>query len=120
MRLIDAERFDVVCDKVPDGMDMDSYVAGQQKILNMIYEAPTAELSTFHVIDRKTGKEADCYDIALHEEWAKGLCYCDMEGFAIGGDGTLWLMDECGKMAYADGERFEVVWDDPEEETECD
>lgn len=42
-RLIDAERFDVVTDTIPKGMDMESYVAGQQSILNMIYDAPVVE-----------------------------------------------------------------------------
>jgi uncharacterized membrane protein YgcG len=65
---------------------------------------------TFTVIDTKTGKEADEYNIALHEDWAKGLCYCDMEGWAIENDGTLLLVDECGRFAYADRERFKVVW----------
>ena len=64
----------------------------------------------FTVIDHKTGKEADAYEIALHEEWAKGLCYCDMEGFAILEDGSLILCDECGKFVYCDTERFEVIW----------
>lgn len=31
---------------------------------------------TFTVIDTKTGKEAYTYNIALHEDWAKNLCYC--------------------------------------------
>jgi len=66
---------------------------------------------TFIVIDTKTGKEADEYNIALHEEWAKHLCYCDMEGWAIENDGTLLLVDECGRYACADRERFKVVWD---------
>ena len=66
---------------------------------------------TFTVIDMKTGKEADEYEIALHEDWAKHLCYCDMEGWAIEGDGTLLLVDECGRFEYADRERFKVVWD---------
>lgn len=65
---------------------------------------------TFTVIDKKTGKEADEYEIALHEDWAKHLCYCDMEGWAIENDGTLLLVDECGRFAYADRERFKVVW----------
>ena len=108
MRLIDA-------DALKERMREGSFTRGYR----FVDEAPTVKLSTFHVVDRKTGKEADCYEIALYEEWAKGLCYCDMEGFAIGEDGTLWLMDECGKMVYADGERFEVIWDDPEETTEC-
>ena len=66
---------------------------------------------TFTVIDTKTGKEADTYNIALHEDWAKNLCYCDMEGWAIENDGTLLLVDECGQFEYADRERFKVVWD---------
>ena len=70
------------------------------------------ELKTFMVIDTTTGKEADPYEIALHEEWAKNLMYCDMEGFAIEEDGTLILLDECGRHNYCPLERFEVVWDE--------
>jgi hypothetical protein len=77
--------------------------------LALLKEQPHGE--TFTVIDTKTGKEADEYNIALHEEWANHLCYCDMEGWAIENDGTLLLVDECGKFAYADKERFKVVWD---------
>ena len=65
---------------------------------------------TFTVIDTKTGEEADEYNIALHEDWAKHLCYCDMDGWAIMDDGTLLLVDECGRFGYADRERFKVVW----------
>lgn len=63
----------------------------------------------FIVIDKKTGKEADEYEIALHEDWAKHLMYCDMEGFAIEQDGTLMLLDECGQFIYCSSDRFEVV-----------
>ena len=66
----------------------------------------------FHVIDRKTGKTADTYNIALKEEWAKHLIYCDMEGFFIGEDGTLLLTDECGHCTYPDPDRFEIIWDE--------
>ena len=69
----------------------------------------------FYVIDKKTGKEADTYDIACNEEWAKGLIYCDIEGFFIGEDGTLVLLDECGNWAYCPEDRFEVVWDEVKE-----
>ncbi|HNW32677.1 MAG TPA: hypothetical protein PKL44_00295 [Candidatus Dojkabacteria bacterium] len=64
---------------------------------------------TFHVIDKLTGKEADTYEIALKEEWAKNLIYCDMEGFALQEDGSLILVDECGTFAYCPEDRFEVV-----------
>ena len=49
----------------------------------------------FDVIDPKTGKYPDLEHIALTEDWAKGLMYCDMEGFCINEDGNLLLMDEC-------------------------
>ena len=68
----------------------------------------------FHVIDKKTGREADPYKIALKEDWAKGLIYCDMEGFAIEEDGTLILLDECGRHAYCPDGRFTVVWEEEE------
>lgn len=63
----------------------------------------------FIVIDKRTGKEADEYEIALHEKWANDLVYCDMEGFAIEQDGTLILLDECGQFVYCSSDRFEVV-----------
>ena len=65
----------------------------------------------FKVIDKMTGKEADPEEIALNEAWADGLIYCDMEGFAVGEDGRLYLLDECGRFEYAPSDRFEVVWD---------
>ena len=66
----------------------------------------------FRVIDKQTSKEADTYEIALHEEWASCLVYCDMEGFAITEDGSLVLMDECGNFVFCDTERFKVVFED--------
>ena len=38
----------------------------------------------FSITDLKTGKEPDMEKIALEEDWAKELMYCDMEGFFIG------------------------------------
>ena len=67
---------------------------------------------TFKVIDKKTGKEADTYEIALKEDWANRLIYCDIEGFYIGEDGYLMLADECGNYAYPPQDRFEVVFDE--------
>ena len=82
---------------------------------NDIMRFPSAEpeRKTFHVIDKKTGQEADPWEIALNEDWAKHLCYCDMEGFAILEDGTLILADECGRFEFIQEEdRFEIVWDE--------
>lgn len=63
----------------------------------------------FCVFDKKKNKEADCYKIALKEDWAKCLCYCDMDGFAITQDGMLILLDECGRYTYCPDNRFKVV-----------
>lgn len=65
----------------------------------------------FKVIDKKTGKEADTYKIALKEDWAKCLVYCDIEGFALTEDGVLVLMDECGNVAYCPDDRFEIAFE---------
>lgn len=63
----------------------------------------------FKVIDNKTGKEPDMEKIALEEDWAKDLIYCDMEGFALEQDGTLLLLDECGKFVYCPSGRFTIL-----------
>lgn len=64
----------------------------------------------FKVNDNKTGKEADEYRIALREEWARSLCYCDMDGFALMQDGSLILVDECGRYEYCPEGRFSIAW----------
>lgn len=66
----------------------------------------------FTVIDTKTGEYPDLEEIALTEEWAKHLMYCDMDGFAITEDGSLILMDECGRQADTPEGRFIVVLED--------
>lgn len=68
----------------------------------------------FDVVDTQTGEYPDLWNIAMEEQWAKGLIYCDMEGFAIGQDGSLILMDECGNFAYPPQGRFKVVFRKPE------
>ncbi len=68
-------------------------------------------MTGFDVIDPKTGKYPDLWKIALTEDWAKHLMYCDMDGFAIMENGQLILLDECGNFAYCPEGRFEVVKD---------
>ena len=66
----------------------------------------------FTVIDKKTGKQPDEWKITSEEEWAAGLIWCDMDGFAIMEDGSLVLMDECGNVAYCPLDRFEITMED--------
>ncbi len=62
----------------------------------------------FKVFDNLTKEEADTEEIARNEDWAKDLMWMDMEGFAIEEDGTLLLLDECGKFEYCPEGRFTV------------
>ena len=64
---------------------------------------------SFTVIDNNTGKEADIGKIALEEDWAKDLMYCDMQGFALLENGSLVLLDECGKYEYCPSDRFTII-----------
>ena len=69
------------------------------------------QLSEFTVTDNQTGTYPDLERIALTEEWAKHLTYCDIEGFAISEDGALLLLDECGGVAYCPADRFTVIFE---------
>lgn len=93
------------------GSKTDDAEMAVKELIGYVASMPPAEPHTFRVIDTKTKEEADTYEIALKEEWAKGLCYCDIDMFVIGEDGTLMLIDDCGKCAYCPEGRFEVEWD---------
>lgn len=67
----------------------------------------------FEIIDLKTGKYPDTYEIALREDWAKSLCYCDIDGFYYGEDGTLMLVDECLSAVYCPHDRFQLTFKFP-------
>ena len=62
----------------------------------------------FKVIDTKTGKEPTSRVI---DNIAKkgGLMIYDIDQFFVGEDGSLVLVDDCGKMTYCDTTRFKVV-----------
>ena len=98
------------------------YDAALCAVQDLIADTPTLTppneplISGFDVIDTKTGEYPDLWEIALKEDWANGLMYCDMEGFAIEEDGTLLLLDECGKHAYCPEGRFKIVPRPPEGE----
>lgn len=63
---------------------------------------------TFHVIDTKTGKEPTSRVI---DNIARkgGLMEMDIDQFYVGEDGSLVLVDDCGRMTYCDTKRFKVV-----------
>ena len=63
---------------------------------------------SFSVTDKQTGKYPDVEQIALTEEWAKSLIYCDISGFVMGEDGNLYLADDCGNIVCCPPDRFDV------------
>ena len=66
----------------------------------------------FSIIDKNTGRYPNLEQIALKEDWAKNLIYCDMEGFFLSEDGNLILADECGNWVYPPEGRFIVIQDE--------
>ena len=69
-------------------------------------------MNGFRVIDKTTGREPDCEALALTEEWANNLIYCDIDTFAITEDGRLILLDDCGNCAYCPSDRFLIVFEE--------
>ena len=69
--------------------------------LDLIYWRRGKMKQIFKVIDTRTGWDVteDLERIALTEDWAKNLIYCDMQGWYIDTDGNLVLLDECGSYA---------------------
>lgn len=65
--------------------------------------------TTFEVKDLMTGEYPDLEKIAKTEDWASGLVYCDMQGFQIDEDGSLYLADECGNSCPCPRDRFYIT-----------
>jgi len=69
----------------------------------------------FRVIDNRTGKEPIFdHNHIFKEKWFKnsGLIYCDIDGWYIGEDGALVLIDDCGNAAWPPENRFSVVFEE--------
>ena len=61
----------------------------------------------FRVVDTRTGIDvteslyADEFQREIaNADWSQNLVWCDLEDWAVGTDGVLFLMDECGNVAY--------------------
>lgn len=65
---------------------------------------------TFKIIDKKTGKEPTDRVITNIAK-KQGLIAIRIDQFAIMEDGQIILLDDCGRAAYLDMNRFEVRWD---------
>ncbi len=75
----------------------------------------TAPLTLEHGFDitNADGTPID-YD-ALGRKYKDKLCYCDIDGFYIGEDGQLVLMDDCGTSVSVDRGDYHIEARKPEE-----
>jgi len=106
--------------------ELEAEVALSRRAAELHEEARTGVIrgrpfSDYNVRDKHTGliytgaegtHSQALEDLALSlmkEQPSLCLIYCDMEGFALGIDGELYLLDECGNCAHLDPERFEVL-----------
>lgn len=65
----------------------------------------------FEVIDRRTGNPPIFdFNHVFKEKWFKesGLKYCDISGWGVDDFGNLFLMDDCGNIAYPPPKRFKI------------
>lgn len=96
MRLIDADKFEVVGGIVPEGYDVDSYLAGNREILEMIDNAPTVD--AVEVVRCK-----DCLNCGMkasikYDGFRDDVRLCMLHGIAILPD------DYCSGGVNADAE----------------
>ena len=61
----------------------------------------------FKVIDTKTGKEPT-WRVIQNIAKKGNLIYCDIDGFYLGEDGSLVLVDDCGNATWCNPKRFKV------------
>lgn len=52
----------------------------------------------------------DAYKFCKENEWASHLIYCDIDGFAIGEQGDLMLIDDCSNVAYCPRGMFKIIY----------
>ena len=70
MRPIDADKFEVVSGFVPEGYDVDSYLAGNKEILEMIDKAPTIDVVSVGVLEQY--------------KWERDIAIAQLEELGIG------------------------------------
>lgn len=67
-------------------------------------------ITGFTLHDRETGSEMDAEWLAEDEQY-KRLMIDDIEGFAFGAEGQLYLLDECGVWEDVDADKYDVHWE---------
>lgn len=67
-------------------------------------------MKLFTVLNADGSEIGDLSQIALNEQWAQGLIYCDIDGFCVNEYGVLALVDDSGTMAFPPKGRFKIIW----------
>lgn len=70
MRPIDADKFEVISGYIPEGYDVDSYLAGNKEILEMIDNAPTIDVVSVGVLEQY--------------KWERDVAIAQLEELGIG------------------------------------
>lgn len=65
----------------------------------------------FKIIDRKTGKEPT-ERVIRNIAKKGGLMEMDIDGFYVGEDGQIILVDDCGRVTWCDMSRFKAESED--------
>ena len=62
----------------------------------------------FTIIDKRTGEEADIDNLIEELDLKAKLMVNDIEGFAIGECGEIYLLDECGNFIFVEPDNYYV------------
>ena len=100
MRPIDADKFEVVGGCVPEGYDVDSYLAGNKEILEMIDNAPTIDVVSVGVLEQYKWER----DVAISQLEELGIGFGqkkpDMVEVVRCKDCKYWGTDYMGQTEY--------------------
>lgn len=62
----------------------------------------------FTIIDKRTGEEVDIDNLIEELDLNTNLMVNDIEGFAIGENGEIYLLDECGNFVFVEPDNYDV------------
>jgi len=63
----------------------------------------------FKIVNKKTGNTVDPLTYAQEHKLSLNISINDIEGFAVGSDREIYILDENGKWGYVYDEDIEVV-----------
>lgn len=62
----------------------------------------------FTIIDKRTGEEVDIDNLIEELDIKTKIMVNDIEGFAIGEYGEIYLLDECGNFIFVEPDNYDI------------